>query len=95
MYKESDSTLCVVHEPKLGRAVGFSTRASRVGVGFYTTLLYCVGFYTTVGFYKSLLMDDRSCEKLCRKYMIMSVCTPSSPSNTCLDKEKKYFVDLF
>ena len=30
---------------KLGRAVGFSTRASRAGVGFYTTLqVYCNWF---------------------------------------------------
>ena len=47
-YIEPDSTLCVMQKPtllcsaktntttsgKLGRAVGFSTRASRAGVGF-------------------------------------------------------------
>ena len=60
-YIEPDSTLCVVQKPtllcsaktdtttpgKLGRAVGFSTRASRAGVGFYTTLqVYCNWFVT-------------------------------------------------
>ena len=40
LYIESDSTLCVVQKTdtttsgKLGRVVGFSTRASRAGVGF-------------------------------------------------------------
>ena len=64
-YIEPDSTLCVVQKPtllcnaktdttisgKLGRTVGFSTRASRAGVLDYTTLLVFVGFYTTGGFY--------------------------------------------
>ena len=41
---------------KLGRPVGFSTKASRAGVGFLTILeLVCVGLYTTGGFYISLL----------------------------------------
>ena len=59
---------------KLGSAVGFSTRASRAGVGFYTTLQVCVlqlvwaGFYTTVGFYISLLYLFKHCRNPNKKF---------------------------
>ena len=46
---------------KLGRAVGFWTRASRTDVGFEIVLkLACVGIYPTVGFH-IILLDSLEC----------------------------------